>query len=104
MSPEYGISIAEAFQGYLKTGDISLIDKYSARELRTAISLLSPYYNNNKLWYRELESRLQELTSVEASKRQKIKERILGAWKEKWSERFIVFVLGLAGGFFIAVM
>ena len=59
MSPDYGIKVSEDFQEYLKTGENHLIEKYSARELKMAISLLSPYYNTNKQWYREIERRIE---------------------------------------------
>ena len=94
MSPDYGLSVAEAFQKYLKTGDVSHIESYSAKQLRTAISRLSPYYDNNKMWYREIERRVDTLSTLEESKNQKLFE----LFKEKWLGKMISFGLGFLGG------
>jgi len=93
MSPDYGLIIAEAFQKYLKTGDKALIERYSAKELKNAISRLSPYYDNNKQWYRSLEQRIEELEHLESRRRNEFSlSKILT------TDRIIAFCLGLMGG------
>jgi len=94
MSPDYGLAIAEAFQKYLKTGEISHIDGYSAKELRTAISRLSPFYDHNKMWYREIQKRIEGLNTVEVAQNQ----AFLESFKQKWLDKLIAFGLGLLSG------
>jgi len=100
MSPDYGLNIAEAFKKYLKTGDSKLIEGYSAKELRTAISRLSPYYDHNKQWYREVERRIEELFNQEAQQREKSLS-ILSNWKTHWMDKIIIFGLGYIVGVFL---
>jgi len=86
---DYGQAIAEAFKKYLKTGEIKEIEGYSAKELKVAISRLSPFYNHNKQWYREVERRIEELDSLHQAKQgHKIEVN------KKWLERIITFALG----------
>ena len=95
---DYGISVAEDFQKYLKTGDESLIASYSSRELKNAISKLSPHYGNNKLWYRVIEDRIQGLDSKQdAKRRQSSKWR--ENFKEQWLDRILAYLLGILSGF-----
>ena len=97
MSPDYGLQIADEFENYLKTGDEKLIQKYSIKELKMAISLLSPHYNKNKLWYREIEHRIEELNNLERLKKvQQGKTRT--QWREKSIDKIIAFVCGLSVG------
>ena len=100
MSREYGVEIAESFEQYLKTGNSKLIEGYSIKELKAAVSRLSPFFNNNKLWYRELENRVEELSSLEASRKEELKRRNQ-SFKEKWLDRIVAFGLGLLGGVLI---
>ena len=97
MSPEYGQYIAEAFQEYLKTGDSGLIEKFSAKELKMAISHLSPYYGNNKQWYRQLENRLEELNYINEAKTERVKSSLL-RWKKEWLGEILAFGLGVMLG------
>ena len=96
--PDYGLKVAEEFQEYLRTGDISLIEKYSVKELKTAVSLLSPYYNNNKQWYREIERRVDELSKEKNRNRREIQEQWQRLLSSRWLDKIIAFVLGLLGG------
>ncbi len=100
MSPDYadyGQNIAEQFQEYLKTGDDRLIEKYSIRELQTAVSKLSPFYDNNKQWYRLIERRIEELSILEELKKER-KYQWLIALKEKWLDKVVSFLFGLIIG------
>ncbi len=96
-SPNYGLKVAEDFQEYLKTGDENLIQQYSVKELKVAISRLSPYYDNNKLWYRTLEQRIEELSSIEQRKKRS-HNRWKEVLKEKWLDKIVSFLLGVLGG------
>jgi len=97
MCPDYGLQIAEEFEKFLKTGDEKLIEKYSVRELKTAISHLSPHYNTNQLWYREIERRIDELNSQEKLVKGQ-RARTLDEWKEKWMVKLIYFASGIFVG------
>jgi len=100
MSPQYadyGKGIAEAFKKYLKTGDAKLIDGYSAKELRSAISHLSPYYNSNHQWYRVIEQRMQELHSCSES-RKHTNGLSMSIWREKWLDKIVAFGSGIILG------
>lgn len=99
-APDYGLNIAEAFQKYLKTGDMSLIEEYSAKELQVAISRLSPYYDNNKLWYRAVEQRIDELAAKEGRKQDEISEGFL-RFKDRWLSKLIAFGLGFGTAAFL---
>ena len=91
--PDYGLTIAEDFQKFLKTGEQHLIEKYSAKELKVAMSLLAPHYDTNKLWYREMEERINYLES----RAQVQKERQRSHWrllKENWLDRIVAYTLG----------
>ncbi|MDO8581063.1 MAG: hypothetical protein Q7S13_06250 [Candidatus Omnitrophota bacterium] len=94
---EYGLTIAEDFKKYLKTGDPQVIEQYSARELRAAISHLSPYYDNNKQWYRFIQDRIDELQKQEHV-RQIRSNRSWVLFKEKWLDRFVAGGAGLIVG------
>ena len=94
---DYGQKIAEAFQEYLKTGDGDIIEGYTTRELRDAISRLSPYYGRNKQWYRELERRFEQLESQDARIKEKRQGRI-EEWKRHWLDKIIAFGLGFLCG------
>ncbi len=97
---DYGVEIAEAFKKYLKTGDMKLIEPYGARQLRAALGRLSPHYDNNKQWYREVESRIQELESEKAAS--KIRgQSWFPRWKEQWLGKLIFFVAGVLIGIII---
>lgn len=93
MSPEYGLTIADTFKKYLETGDSKLIENYSAKELKAAISQLSPYYNNNKLWFRQIERRIEELIYIDSKKRP-----VDLSWLARWRDIIIAFGLGLGAG------
>ena len=96
-TPDYGLKIAEDFQEYLKSGDKNLITNYSSREIKIAISRLSPFYNNNKLWYREMEDRIKELESAEdVKRRQHLKWK--ANFREQWLDRVLAYALGILTG------
>jgi len=101
--PEYGLKIAEDFKQYLKTGDESLIEAYSIKELKTALKLLSPHYNPNELWFRAIEWRIDGLRHLESRKL-----AVLKRWKNefltKWTEKIIIFVFGLLCGILLIGM
>jgi len=98
VSPDYGLSIAEAFKKYLKTGKNELIERYSAKELKIAISHLSPFYDNNKQWYRQLERRIAELENIREHHRQ-LKSNSQHIFLRKWLDKIIAFGIGLFVGF-----
>jgi len=91
---DYGLGIAEAFQKYLKTGEEKHIDKYSARELDTAISRLSPHYNQNKRWFRLLEQRAIELNDEIDVDRVSFIDLI----RYKWLTKILLFASGVVLG------
>ena len=95
---DYGLKVAEAFQAYLKTGDETLIDGYSARQLKSAISRLSPFYDANKQWYRSVEKRIMDLESIEANKKSKF-----AILEGELFEKVITFSLGLLTGILIRI-
>ncbi len=95
MSPDYGQKIAEAFEEYLRTGEVELIENFTAEQLKTAISHLSPHYDKNRLWYRAIESRIEELSSLAKRNKTKIWEESIN---RKWIERVLIFLLGVLGG------
>lgn len=102
-TPDYGVKIAEDFQNYLKTGNRGIVERYTAKELKTAIGRLSPWYDNNKLWYREMEQRIRELESdAELRKKQSIKSR--RGWDHPWAERIIAYVLGILSGLVLSII
>ena len=90
---DYGRKVAEAFQEYLKTGDETLIEEFSAKELKAAISRLSPYYDHNKQWYRELERRIEELNVLEQVERRRARTD-LQQFKKSWLDKIIFLALG----------
>lgn len=102
-SPDYGVRIAEDFIDYLKTGDEKIIEKYSVKELKVAVSRLSPYYDNNKLWYRTLERRIEELSHLENAKRMQ-GERVWEVWNERWLDKIIAFALGFIGALLLQML
>ena len=95
--PDHGVRIAEAFQEYLKTGDESLIDDFSAKELKLAVSQLSPYYDHNKKWYRELERHIEKLESHEERERGR-QGSFVQVFRQKWLDKTLAFALGFLGG------
>jgi len=99
MSPEYGMNIAESFKKYLKTGNHTLIEKYSAKELKIAVSRLSPYYDNNKKWYRTLEDRIAELEN-----RPQVKIKPLDRRKLVQFDRILAFLFGTLFGVFLVTL
>ena len=102
-TPDYGLKIAEDFQEYLKTGNKELIVNYSSREIKIAISRLSPFYDNNKLWYREMEDRIKELESAgDVKRRQDSKWK--ANFKEQWLDRILAYVLGILTGLAITLI
>ena len=102
MSPDYFQHIADAFKKYLQTRDAKFINKYNVKQLKTAISMLSPYYDNNKLWYRQIERRIEELTKIEAIKHQTT-VKFIERFKDKWLARIVTFVFGLLVGLLIKI-
>lgn len=96
MSPDYGLSIAENFKKYLQTGDAKHIEHYSARELKTAVSQLSPFYDHNKLWFRQIERRIDELAAKENRHRP-----VDLTWLTKWLQLLIAFIVGVTFGVMI---
>ena len=88
-----GLYIAEAFQEYLKTGNSQLIENFTEKELRSAISQLSPYYNTNKTWYREIENRIEQLSRVHTPRQKKFEFKTT-----QWFDRVIFFVFGVSLG------
>jgi len=99
MSPDYGLKVAEDFQKYLRTGENQIIERYSSRELKTAVSRLSPYYNHNKLWFRAVERRIEELDHrIEA---QRERNRWSFSDKRISADVWVAFVIGLLCGLFI---
>ena len=103
MSFDYGLSIAETFKEYLKTGNSRLIEQYSVMELKKAVSLLSPYYNNNRLWYRMLEQRIDELNQDRELERIR-KQKELKQSRGQWIDRLVSYSLGVLTGFLFCLL
>jgi len=98
--PDYGLKIAEEFQRYLQTGERVSIEKYSAKELRNAVSKLSPYYGHNKLWFREIERRILDLTNDEKMRRERGGSGFVTT-KSSWKELILAFTVGILCGILI---
>lgn len=98
MSPsdyaEHGSAVAEAFKKYLQTGDEKIISEYSIKELRSAVSMLSPYYNSNKMWYRQIEKRIASLENYSKTHT----DFDWGIFNEKVLPKVILFLLGVVVG------
>jgi len=102
MSPDYGQHIAEAFKKYLQTSDDTVIKQYNVKQLKTAISMLSPYYDNNKQWYRQIERRIEELSNIEETRHQTT-ANLIERFKDKWLASIVTFTIGLLVGLFIKI-
>ncbi len=95
MSSDHGVKVADDFEKYLRTGDASLVENYSAAELKTAVGQLSPYYDQNKQWYREIKRRIEELENKGSSHSGGF---LSEESREKWIERLVIFGLGILVG------
>lgn len=73
------LKIADDFRKYLDSEDRKIIIKYSKKELLKALNNITTG-DRNFPWYKAIERRIEEIDRE----------------KEKWSNRIIGFVLGIA--------
>lgn len=91
-------SIRSSFDQYLKGGQKGLIDRYSRQELEfVLLHEIKLIQKNNNLIprYMAINKRINELKDAETQRR---------TTKEKWLDRIIGFVLGVASGYLLHLL
>lgn len=85
--------IVNKFCSYIKTGNKTLIEPYSLEELKRAKYEYS--VDSYREFYKAIEDRIKDLEKIsdEGKKR-----------KEKWIDRIVTFILGIAAGLLIAYL
>ncbi len=79
--------IANKFSKYVKTADESLIENFGLEEIE--IALLQSSRNKDTPHYEAMNRRINELKEIKNNKRSN---------REKWKDRLISFLIGLALG------
>ncbi len=82
--------IVNAFTKYVKTGDKSLIEDFTLEEIE--IALLQFSLDKDSPPYIGMEKRIDELKEIKSEQKNRI---------DKWKDRAIGFILGLASGFLL---
>lgn len=85
--------IVNKFCEYIKTGNKTLVEPYSLEELKRAKYEYSA--DSYREFYKAIEDRIKDLEKIsdEGKKR-----------KEKWIDRIVTFILGIAAGLLIAYL
>lgn len=68
MTNDEALDVASEFQKSVRTGNESLIDKYTKEQIKCALSLI-PYSKHNHQWYKEMERRAEKLGEGENNKK-----------------------------------